>query len=48
MQRKASYISSKKGGAGFIREIADLILISKGFNPYKEYKPEMNSPTKKT
>ena len=37
-KENASYISSKKGGAGFIREIADLILISKGFNPYKEYK----------
>lgn len=35
---KASYISSHKGGNGFIREIADLLLISKGFNPYKEFK----------
>ena len=35
---KANYVSSFKGGAGFIREIADIILISKGKNPYQEFK----------
>ena len=38
MKLKANYVSSFKGGAGFIREIADIILISKGKNPYQEFK----------
>ena len=33
-KRKASYISKFKGGKGFIREIADNLLISKNLNPY--------------
>ena len=38
VKRKASYVSSLKGGYGFIREITDLILISKGNDPYNEFK----------
>ena len=33
-KRKASYISKSKGGRGFIREIADNLIISKDFDPY--------------
>ena len=33
-KRKADYISKFKGGRGFIREIADNLLISKNLDPY--------------
>ena len=34
---KASLIGKCKGGNGFIREVADKILISKGINPFSNY-----------
>jgi len=37
-KKKASYISKFNGGNGFIREIADLVLISKGKKPFDEFR----------
>ena len=36
-KEKANFISQKLGGKGFIREMADNILISKGKNPFKPF-----------
>ncbi len=32
-KKKADYIGKRRGGKGFIREVADKILINKGYNP---------------
>ncbi len=36
-KEKADYIASSFGGRGFIREVTDHILTSKGINPFKPY-----------
>ena len=36
-KKVASYIGKFKGGEGFIREIADKILLAKGENPYQSF-----------
>ena len=36
-KKKAKFIGNKKGGKGFIREITDNLLLSKGIDPFKSF-----------